>query len=153
MAGKQAKTLTAEQLRTALAATRQGRYPDRDKAMVLLSNKAGLRAGEIAKLTWPMVLDAEGQVSDRIELRDIAAKKRSGRTIPLNGDLKRALVRLRRGCDGSGPVIRSERARAMRPSSIVNWFALLYRRLGFTGCSSHSGRRTFITKAARLVAK
>jgi len=27
--------------------------------MVLLSVKAGLRAGEIAKLTWPMVVEAE----------------------------------------------------------------------------------------------
>ena len=41
----------------------------------------------------------------------------------------------------------------MRPSSIVNWFAHLYRELGLTGCSSHSGRRTFITNAARLVFK
>ena len=41
----------------------------------------------------------------------------------------------------------------MRPSSVVNWFAQLYRELGLHGCSSHSGRRTFITKAARLVFK
>jgi len=41
----------------------------------------------------------------------------------------------------------------MRPSSVVNWFAQLYRELGLEGCSSHSGRRTFITRAARLVFK
>ena len=41
----------------------------------------------------------------------------------------------------------------MRASAIVNWFAALYRRAGLTGCSSHSGRRTFITKAARLIFK
>jgi integrase len=41
----------------------------------------------------------------------------------------------------------------MRASSVVNWFAELYREIGFEGCSSHSGRRTFITNAARLVAK
>jgi integrase/recombinase XerD len=39
----------------------------------------------------------------------------------------------------------------MRPVSIVNWFALAYRAVGLEGCSSHSGRRTFITRAARLV--
>ena len=32
---------------------------------------------------------------------------------------------------------------------IVNPFAEWYRKLGFVGCSSHSGRRSFITQAAR----
>lgn len=41
----------------------------------------------------------------------------------------------------------------MNPSSIVIWFATTYRAVGLAGCSSHSGRRTFITKAARLVHK
>jgi integrase len=41
----------------------------------------------------------------------------------------------------------------MTPLSIVNWFAKAYRTIGLQGCSSHSGRRTFITRAARLVHK
>ena len=41
----------------------------------------------------------------------------------------------------------------MRPIAIVCWFARAYRAIGLTGCSSHSGRRTFITRAARLVHK
>ena len=41
----------------------------------------------------------------------------------------------------------------MTPVSIVNWFARAYRAIGVEGCSSHSGRRTFITRAARLVHK
>jgi integrase/recombinase XerD len=64
--------------------------------MVLLWVKAGLRAGEIAKLTWPMVVDAQGRISSDIELHDAAAKKRSGRTIPLHPDLLRSLRRLHR---------------------------------------------------------
>ena len=39
----------------------------------------------------------------------------------------------------------------MTPLSIVVWFNRAYRFLGLDGCSSHSGRRTFITQAARLV--
>jgi integrase/recombinase XerD len=35
----------------------------------------------------------------------------------------------------------------------VNWFAALYDDVDLEGCSSHSGRRTFITQAAKLVAK
>jgi integrase/recombinase XerD len=34
---------------------------------------------------------------------------------------------------------------------IVNTFQNWYRKLGFVGCSSHSGRRSFITQAARKV--
>jgi integrase len=37
----------------------------------------------------------------------------------------------------------------MQANSIVNWFVALFKALEFEGCSSHSGRRTFITNAAR----
>jgi integrase/recombinase XerD len=155
MAGKQAKTLTRQQIVAALRRARRSRYPQRDRIIILLSFKAGLRAGEIAKLTWSMVLDADGRIADRIELHDTAAKKGSGRTIPLHPDLQRALQLLRREIGAEGAVIRSERGggQRMRPSSIVNWFRCLYSELGLSGCSSHSGRRTFITNGARLVFK
>jgi integrase len=39
----------------------------------------------------------------------------------------------------------------MRPNSIVNWFAQMFDAIGVEGCSSHSGRRSFITAAARNV--
>ena len=41
----------------------------------------------------------------------------------------------------------------MTPSSIVVWFNRAFRSVGLKGCSSHSGRRTFVTRAARLVHK
>lgn len=44
----------------------------RNRVIVLLSAKAGLRAGEIANLTWDMVVDATGRVNGVIELRDRA---------------------------------------------------------------------------------
>jgi integrase/recombinase XerD len=153
MAGRQAKTLTKQQLAAALRHAGRGRYGARNRVMLLLSAKAGLRAGEIAKLTWPMVVDAEGRIARQIALYDAAAKKGSGRTIPMHPELSRALRRLQRQDGMYGPVIRSERGHALRPSSVVNWFARLYRDLKLDGCSSHSGRRTFITNAARLVFK
>ena len=39
------------------------------------------------------------------------------------------------------------------PASIVVWFDRAFGHVGLTGCSSHSGRRTFITRAARIVHK
>jgi integrase len=155
MVGKQAKLLTASQVRLALRRAARGRYPERDRVVVLLSLKAGLRAGEIAHLTWSMVLDPDGRVGESIALCDAAAKKGSGRVIPLHPVLRAALVQWRKRSPGYwGHVIPSERGRGgMRPGSIVNWFARLYRELGLHGCTSHSGRRTFITRAARLVFK
>jgi integrase/recombinase XerC len=41
----------------------------------------------------------------------------------------------------------------MTPRSVVNWFKGHYDELGLQGCSSHSGRRTFITRSARLVSR
>ena len=153
MAGKQAKILNAKQLAQLLAYASTSRYSRRNRVIVLLSVKAGLRAGEIANLTWDMVLDPSGQVSAAIELRDSAAKKKSGRTIPLHDDLAAALAPWMIETTRSGPIIRSERGGPMTPISIVNWFKNAYEHLGFAGCSSHSGRRTFITRAARLVHK
>jgi integrase len=66
MAGKQAKTLTRQQIVAALRRARHSRYPQRDRVIILLSFKAGLRAGEIAKLNWPMVLDADGRIAELI---------------------------------------------------------------------------------------
>lgn len=41
----------------------------------------------------------------------------------------------------------------MTPDSIVNWFTALFALTRLRGCSSHSGRRTFVTLAARRVAQ
>ena len=53
--------------------------------------------------------------------------------------------------DASPYVITSERSEKTPAPVIVNLFAHWYRALGFRGCSSHSGRRTFITTAARKI--
>jgi hypothetical protein len=55
MAGKQAKVLSKDDVNDLLAFARCTRNPVRNEVIVLLSAKAGLRAGEIANLTWDMV--------------------------------------------------------------------------------------------------
>jgi hypothetical protein len=135
-----------------LAYARRTRTPKRDQVIVLLSVKAGLRACEIAALEWPMVLDANGTVGDLIEIRTAIAKYQSGRRIPMHPQLKQALTGLLREQRSSeGPVVVSTRGGRMRANSIVNWFVAMFAELTLEGCSSHSGRRTFITAAARNV--
>ena len=85
------------------------RHPLRNKVIVLLSAKAGLRAGEIARLIWAMVTDPTGAVGTVLELPDRAAKKGSGRVIPLHEDLRTALTAWRATTRSAGPVIVSER--------------------------------------------
>ncbi len=154
MQGQPAKVLGAGQVRLVLNATKRTRHPARNRVIVLLSVKAGLRACEIAGLTWSMVTNAAGSVGTLIELPARAAKKGGGRRIPLHPELRRALTAVRReqGPDGTA-VVRSERGGPMTAKAVVDWFADVYRSLGLEGCSSHSGRRTFVTRAARLVQK
>ena len=112
MLGKRAKILSDDNIRDLLAFTALTRHPPRNRVIVLLSAKAGLRAGEIANLTWAMVTDPIGDIGTVIALEDRIAKKKSGRVIPLHPDLRDALTAVANVTGGNGPVIRSERGHA-----------------------------------------
>jgi integrase/recombinase XerC len=156
--GKQAKIVSPTQERAILGYLETTRYPHRDRVMFLLSMKAGLRAKEMAALTWAMVTDAAGQIAEAIHLQNRASKGTTGgRTIPLHPDLQSALTALQtaRG-DAPRPeqaVLFSERGGGLSPATVRLWFHRLYTSLKMDGCSSHSGRRTFITRAARKVSQ
>ena len=151
--GKQAKTLSKGQVEAVLSYLAKTRHPARNRLIFLLSVKAGLRAKEIARLTWWMTNDSRGEIGRAICLQDSASKGRSGRMIPLGDEVRDALIEYRRQVVSlTGPfVISTERSLATSPQAIVNMFQRWYRHLGFVGCSSHSGRRTFITNAARKI--
>jgi integrase len=151
--GKQAKTLSKGQVEAVLGYLAKTRNPVRNRLIFLLSAKAGLRAKEIARLTWWMTNDPQGEIGRAICLQDLASKGKSGRMIPLNDEVRDALIEYRNQVlSFTGPfVISTERALSTSPQAIVNMFQRWYRHLGFVGCSSHSGRRTFITNAARKI--
>lgn len=161
----QAKVLSDSQLRALLRLVEtETRFPERNRVVVLLSFKAGLRAKEIAGVTWGMLTDAENNLADALALSNVATKGRSGRVIPLHPELKAALDALRlyetqtkaRGCDAADFVVRLKNGASdavTRSNSVQFLFKDWFGRLGFTGASSHSGRRTFITKAARKVSE
>jgi integrase/recombinase XerD len=151
--GKQAKTLSKGQVEAVLGYLAKTRWPTRNRLIFLLSIKAGLRAKEIAKLTWLMTNDSQGEVGRSICLLDSASKGKSGRMIPLGDEVREALIEYRNEVTSfAGPyVISTERALSTSPQAIVNMFQRWYRHIGFVGCSSHSGRRTFITNAARKI--
>jgi integrase len=86
--------------------------------------------------------------------RRLAAGKKGGRTVPLNKELRAALVALkatRNGVEPGDRIIHSERDIGMSPGAVQVWFHRLYESLGFVGASSHSGRRTFVTRCAKNI--
>src|SRR5882672_3569765 len=111
--GKQAKIVSPTQERAILGYLDTTRYPSRDRVMFLLSMKAGLRAKEMASLTWAMVTDAQGQVAEAMHVPNRASKgKTGGRTIPLHPDLQAALATLQ--------AVRQTWPRPSGPSSSLN---------------------------------
>lgn len=150
---KQAKTLTKGQIEAAQGYLSKTRWPTRNRVIFLLSAKAGLRAKEIANLTWRMVTDARGQIGQAIYLENAASKGKSGRVIPMNDELRTALAAYAKTTiiNSRDYLIESERSNRMSAQAIVNLFWRWYQHIGFDGCSSHSGRRTFITNTARKI--
>jgi integrase/recombinase XerD len=151
--GIPAKVLGVGDVRRLLRHVQGQRHSSRNVVLVLLSVKAGLRAAEMAGLDWRMVLRPNGKLGQQLTVCSTIAKNSSGRRIPINPELASAFKRLRReqGYPTEGAIIRSEGGGHMRPGAVVNWFRATYDELGLEGCSSHSGRRTFITRAARLL--
>ena len=152
MVGKRAKILSPDHIEDLLVFARQTRHPIRNQVLVLLSVKAGLRAGEIANLTWPMVIGPTAK-SARPSNCKTESQRRAAASHSSSPRVTRRLIKLASLQLADGPVIRSERGGPMTPVSIICWFARAFRAIGLEGCSSHSGRRTFITRAARLVHK
>lgn len=156
--GKQAKTLSKTQVDSVTAFLLTRRHGLRDQTVFLLSVRAGLRAKEIANLRWSMVLGSDGEVGDAIHLTDDASKGQSGRIIPLNRQLRTNLIKLlevarQRRHFGSETdyLVTTERSGHTSAQAVVNMFKRWYADLGLLGCSSHSGRRTFITNAAKKI--
>ena len=150
---KQARVLTDRQQDTTMKSIADRPTAARDRVMLLLSWKAGLRAKEISNITWAMVTDSDGAVGDVLTVTNAASKGRhGGRTIPTHGALRAALAALKPdGVASDARIILDRRGYPVSANGTVQWFHRLYAGLGFDGASSHSGRRTFITKAARTI--
>jgi integrase len=169
LANNHAKILDDQMFNSLLADVAKGEHGLRDQAMLLLSYKAGLRAIEIAGLDWTDVTDAKDVVrTDLLFVPSDIAKNGRERHVPMHPHLALVLAMLRRDRPNDIGVIygvgrpstffnvpRSIRQTNPRMSAraVAMWFLRLYRKYDLKGCSSHSGRRTFITKLARNAGK
>ena len=138
---KQAKILSKKQIEQLLWYVGTNRNAMRNRIIVLLSVRAGLRAKEIAGLKWSMITDADGEISDSIHLTDEASKGKSGRIIPLNMKLRHELEdwreheAKRHGFNvATSYVISTERSGKTSAQAIVNMFSAWYVETGLVGC-------------------
>ncbi|CAC9602831.1 hypothetical protein [uncultured Gammaproteobacteria bacterium] len=131
--GKQSKILTDKQVKTMLLHLSTTRMSIRNQLIFLLSVKSGLRSKEISRVRWNMAVDSNKDVKVLLlELFDIEKQR-------YDFDIN------------TSNVIRTERSKHSSPQSIVNMFQRWYSDLEFIGCSSHSGRRTFITNLSKKI--
>lgn len=155
MAARRAKTLTDAQLAQVLGFVGEtSSNPLRDYAMILLSFKAALRACEIAGLSWRDVTDAYGNVSNQLEVPDNISKKGHGRTVPMHSAIYATLCAMKDALPpaktrGNQPIITGISGERMSANTLQRYMSRLYQSMGLDGVTSHSGRRTFITKAIR----
>ncbi len=149
---KQAKVLTDLEFEHVLAAIAQGRYANRNRAAIMLSHLAGMRVGEIAKLTISDVLDSQGRVRDQIVLRGATTRSAETRTVPLSSRLRLELHRYIAtlyGRESNRPLLWTQKRTPFSPSSLCDLFSRIYVSAGIDGATSHSGRRWFISKLAQ----
>ena len=156
--GKQSKVLNKSQIEVVSTYLRSKRNGLRNQTIFLLSVKSGLRAKEISNLSWKEVCDSNGEVGNCISLTNRSSKGLSGRIIPLHKDVRHNLIELLDNHQqfisfdiNTSFVVRTERSPFTTSQSIVNMFQKWYRTLGLVGCSSHSGRRTFITETSKKI--
>ena len=156
--GKQSKVLNKSQIEWVSSYLRSKRNGLRNQTIFLLSVKSGLRSKEISQLSWKEVCNSNGEVDEYINLTNRSSKGKSGRVIPLHKDVRQNLIELlddHKRFSGfnmdTSLIVRTERSPFTTSQTIVNMFQSWYRKLGLVGCSSHSGRRTFITETSKKI--
>src|SRR6056300_219790 len=148
---RQAQTLNEAQLRRVIKYTRSRRHPVRDETIILTSFYAGLRAKEIASLTVGNVFDEAGNVRTQFILSAEQSKGGHTRTVYLNQRLRKALgdySAIKYLGDPQRPLFESQKGGHFSANTMCQLFLDIYKACGLKDASSHSGRRTYITKLA-----
>ena len=149
---KQARVLTDKELRTLLNSTKLTKHAARNRLMVMLSYYAGLRACEIASLRVGDVMGTDGTVKANVLLERWQTKGKQRQQVVFSEKLRKEITAFiqeqRQYADSDAPLLLSQKGGAFSSQTIQQAFRQLYRQVGLDGASSHSGRRTMLTKLA-----
>ena len=161
---KRAKTLADEDVRRIAFDLHHEEHGLRSVVAFYLSYYCALRACEIARLEWKNnVLDAKGKIAKRLTVSGGVAKRGGGGELDIPTPLRHALTMLREArprdrfvfypLDNRNIARPYEAQTGLKPNSVVQFFTRLYDRFGYDGLSSHSGRRSAITKFSRVASQ
>jgi len=148
---KQAKTLNEQELRRVLDYVATRKHAVRNRAIVLMTFYSGMRVGEVAKLRYCDVVDAQGAVVNEILLSAEQTKGNESRVVFINSKLRKELasyIKHHPYADINAPLFYTQKGKGFTPNTLAQHFHFLYKKVGINGASSHSGRRTFITNLA-----
>ena len=158
----QARVLTEKEIRKVLNFCNSQPHSARNKAMLLCTHMAGMRVGEVAALRICDVLALDGTVKEEIALSASQTKGDKARTVLVPKKLRDELtsyLQQRFGLANLQAVTQTDTQRALFPTqknpkrgfsanTLCQLFHKLYKDSQMYGATSHSGRRTFITKLA-----
>jgi integrase/recombinase XerD len=151
----QATTLTDKELKRVESIIANGNHPIRNQALLTLSFKLGLRIKELASLTIEDVYQ-DGHIKPTLHLTSDMTKGAKHRDIALTNpkvitDLL-ALIKQRQSEDvifnTQSPLFKSQKGSRFSPNALSRVLKDIYINAGLYKASSHSGRRTLITKLA-----
>lgn len=149
---KQGKShvLSEDEFNKILIAAKDFRYPERNVAMIYCSFGLGLRAMEIAALKVSDVFDEKGVIRETVNLTRNMTKGQKQRFAYIVSETLQAALRnyiaIRKNSKRNGWLFLTQSGLKFDPDTLQKWFGRLYKKAGITGASSHSGRRTFITR-------
>jgi integrase/recombinase XerD len=149
----QAATLNDAQIKRALRYCQSRRYVTRDSTILLFSIYTGLRAKELAALCVGDVYNEDGTVRPQFTLRAEQTKGARTRTVFVNAALTAQLLRYAAWRNikpslSTAALFRSQKGNHFSANTMCQLFLNIYKACGLSDASSHSGRRTFITRLA-----
>jgi integrase/recombinase XerD len=147
----QAKTLSQVELEQVLNYVSTKKYALRDRAIILTSFLGGLRVAEIASLKMGDVVNPDGTIKNEIRLTAEQTKGKHPRTVFVSQRLQTELANYlttRHIKDQSIPFFHTDNRLGFTANGLCVWFHQLYKNVGISGGSSHSGRKFFITTLA-----
>lgn len=147
----QAKTLTTRELRKVLDHIAVRPHPARNRITMLMTHWSGMRVGEIAALCVGDARNPDGTVKAEIRLDATQTKGKHARTVFVNDRLRKEIavyLRLIGTTDPTKPLFLTQKRSAFSANMPCQTLNAIYRSAGIDGATSHSGRRSFITKLA-----
>jgi hypothetical protein len=151
---KRANIINAEQIELLLAQAARTKNPTQWMAVTALTIFAGCRIGEAAQLKLEDLLNAAGEIDTYVHIDGSVAKYGRSRSVSMHPRLVQLLKEhIEKLGMRSGPLFWDQYGKPLTPGAAQKTVSEFYKKAGFRGCSSHSGRRTFITHCARSIGR